>query len=149
MEVYSSDTPALRYGPQVPWTTLTFWFLIVGGLVAAGLGLIRKSASLLVAGGVILWSVAASMLSFPILLHVLVAGGAIGFVAARHASWKLLVYVPIGIAGALVGALLSFGDAPFLVRHPFLNPWTLSVTAAVLFVTVLAAVDVSRHRRQP
>lgn len=81
------------------------------------------------------------MLAFPILLHVLVAGAAIGFVAARHVGWKVLVYVPIGIVGAFVGALLSFGDAPFLIRYPVLNPWTLSVLAAVLFVTPLGVVD--------
>ena len=177
--------PALPY-----WPALIFWSAIVVGLVASGLGLVRRRASLLVGGaslmlpaslyltatprfqyvgfvpvaclllvayavrrdrvwigrllvaaGVVFWSVVASMLSFPILLHVLVAGGAIGFVAARHVSWKVLVYVPIGIAGAFVGALLSFGDAPFLMRHPSLNPWTLSVMAAVLLVTALAVVD--------
>ena len=52
-----------------------------------------------------------------------------------------------GSLGAFVGALLSFGDAPFLMRHPSLNPWTLSVLAAVLLVTALGVVDkrVFRH----
>ena len=83
----------------------------------------------------------------PILFHVLVAGTAIGIVGARHLSWKLAMYVPVGIVGAFVGALLSFGDAPFLMRHPSLNPWTLSVLAAVLLVTALGVVDkrVFRH----
>ncbi len=98
-------------------------------------------AGLLVAGGAVSWSVVASLLSFPILLHVLVAGGAIGFVAMRHINWKVMIYVPTGIAGAFVGSLLSFGDAPFLMRHPYLNPWTLSVTAAALLVTALTVVD--------
>ena len=47
-------------------------------------------------------------------------------------SWKVLVDVPIGIIGAFVGALLSFGDVLFLMRYPYLNPWTLSVLGAVL-----------------
>ena len=69
------------------------------------------------------------------------AGAAIGLVAARHLSWKVAVYVPIGIVGAFVGALLSFGDAPLLMRYPYLNPWTLSVMAAVLLVTALGVAD--------
>ena len=62
-------------------------------------------------------------------------------------SWKVLVYVSIGIIGAFVGALLSFGDALFLMRYPYLNPWTLSVLGAVLLVTVLGVVDENVFRR--
>ena len=98
-------------------------------------------AGALVAGGVLFWSVVASMLSFPILFHVLVAGTAIGLVAARRLSWRVLVYVPVGIVVAFVGALLTFGDAPFLMRHSSFNPWTVSVMAAACLVTALAVVD--------
>ena len=84
------------------------------------------------------------MLFLPILLHVLVAGAAIGLVAARRLSWKIVVYVPVGIVGALVGALLSFGDAPLLMRCPYLNPGTFSVVAALLFVTALGVADEKR-----
>ena len=59
------------------------------------------------------------MLAFPILLHVVVGGAAIGTVAARPFGWKVLVYAVVGI----VGALLSFCDAPFLMRYPYLNPF--------------------------
>ena len=188
--------------PTLPWPALIFWAAIVGGLVIAGLGLVRRRPSLLigaaflllpaslyltatpgvrrddrpgriakfqfvgwvpvaclllaayavrrnrvwpggllVACGVVFWSVVASMLAFPILFHVLVAGTAIGLVAAQRLSWKILVYVPGGIVGAFVGALLTFGDAPFLMRHPSLNPWTVSVLAAACLVTVLAVAD--------
>ena len=95
----------------------------------------------LIAAAVIFWSAVASMLSFPILVHVVVAGAAIGIVAAQHVSWKMAVYAPVGIVGAFIGAVLSFGDAPLLMRYPSLNPWTLSVLAAVLFVTALAVAD--------
>ena len=95
-------------------------------------------AGLLFAGGVIFWSVVASV---PIILHVLVAGTVIGLVAAQRLSWKLLVYVPVGIIGAFGGALLTFGDAPFLMRHPSLNPWTASVMAAACLVTAVAVAD--------
>ena len=176
--------------PTLPWPALIFWAAIVGGLVIAGLGLVRRRPSLLigaaflllpvslyltatprfqfvgwvpvaclllaayavrrnrvwpggllVACGVVFWSVVASMLAFPILFHVLVAGTAIGLVAAQRLSWKILVYVPGGIVGAFVGALLTFVDAPFLMRHPSLNPWTVSVLAAACLVTVLAVAD--------
>jgi hypothetical protein len=183
-----TDVP---FWPVLPyWPALIFWSAIVVGLVACGLGLVRRRASLLVggaslmvpaslyltaaprfryvgfvpvaclllaahavrrnkvwigqllvAGGAVFWSAVASMLFFPIWLHILLAGGTIGFVATRHVNWKLLVYVPFGIGGAFVGALLGFGDAPFLMRHPFLNPWTLSVLAALLLVTALAVID--------
>ena len=176
---------------MLPWPALSFWAAIAGGLVASGLGLVRRRPSLLIGGailllpaslyltatprfqfvgwvpvaclllaayavrrdrvwvagllvacGVIFWSVVASMLSFPILFHLLVAGTAIGLVAARRLSWKMLVYVPVGIVGAFVGALLTFGDAPFLMRHPSLNPWTVSVMGAALLVTALAVLEV-------
>ena len=87
------------------------------------------------------------MLALPILFHVLVAGTAIGLVAARRLGWKMLVYAPVGIVGAFVGALLTFGDASFLMRHPSLNPWTASVMAAACLVTALAAVDRKVFRR--
>ena len=132
--LYLTATPRFQYVGFIPMACL---------LLAAYA--VRRDrvwiGGVLVAGGVVFWSVVASMLSFPILLHVLVAGGAIGFVAARHVTWKVLVYVPVGIGGALVGAFLTFGDAPFLMRHPSLNPWTSSVTGAVLLVTLLAVVD--------
>ena len=52
-----------------------------------------------------------------------------------------MVYLPVGIAGAFIGALLSFGDTPLLMRYPVLNPSTLSVLAAVVSVTVVRLVD--------
>ncbi len=61
--------------------------------------------------------------------------------AARRLSWKVLIYVPVGIVGAFAGALLTFGDAPFLMRHPALNPWTGSVLAAACLVTTLGVAD--------
>ncbi len=131
---YLTATPRFQYVGWVPVACL----LLAAYAVRRGKVWI---AGLLVAAGVIFWSVVASMLSFPILLHVLVAGAAIGLVAAGHLTWKVAVYVPIGILGAFVGALLSFGDAPLLMRYPYLNPWTLSVMAAVLLVTALRVAD--------
>ena len=102
--------------------------------------------SLLVAASVIFWSTLASMLVAPLVLHLLVAGAAIGFVASRPVSWKALIYVPVGIVAAFVGALLSFGDAPLLMRYPVLNPWTLSVLSAVIVVAVVRVVELQAGR---
>ena len=140
ISLYLTATPRFQYVGFVP----------VACLLLAACAVRRNRVwpgGLLVAGGVFFWSVVAEMLYFPILVHVLVRGTAIGIVAARRLSWKVAMYVPVGIGGAFVGALLSFGDAPFLMRHPILNPWTLSVLAAALFVTALRVVDkrVFRH----
>ena len=140
---------AILLFPASPYLTATPRFQYVGLVPVACLLLgayaLRQHkvwiAGLLVAGGVIFWSVVASMLSVPILFHVLVAGTVIGLVAAQRLSWKVLVYVPVGIIGAFGGALLTFGDAPFLMRHPSLNPWTSSVMAATCLVTAVAVAD--------
>ena len=132
--LYLTATPRFRFVGFVPVACLLL-----------GASAVRRDrvwiGGLLVAGAVVFWSVVASMLAFPILFHVVVAGTAIGLVAARRLSWKMMVYVPVGIVGAFVGALLTFGDAPFLMRHPSLNPWTASVLAAACLVTALAVAD--------
>ena len=132
--LYLTATPRFQFVGLVP----------VACLLVGAYALQRNRtwiAGVLVAGAVVFWSVVASMLSFPILFHVLVAGTTIGLVAARRLSWKVLVYIPVGIIGAFIGALLTFGDAPFLMRHPSLNPWTVSVLAAACLVTALAVAD--------
>jgi hypothetical protein len=113
--LYLTATPRFRFVGLVPVACLLL------GSYAVRRDRVRIGG-LLIAGAVVFWSVVASMLAFPILFHVLVAGTAIGFVAARRLSWKLVVYVPVGIVGAFVGALLTFGDAPLLMRHSSLNP---------------------------
>ena len=100
-----------------------------------------------VAAGVVFWSAVASMLVFPLVLHLCIAGATIGLVALGQLNWKAGVYIPVGIVGAFVGALLSFGDAPLLMRYPFLNPSTLSVLATIVFVTVVRVMDKSVFRR--
>ena len=44
--------------------------------------------------------------------------------------------MPIGLVGAFVGAFLSFGDAPFLMSRPYLNPWTVAIIVSTLLVTI-------------
>ena len=50
----------------------------------------------------------------------------------------------VGFVGALVGALLGFGDAPLLLKYPFLNEITLMVAVSFLFVSI--KVTVTRKR---
>ena len=108
--LYLTATPQFQYVGWVPVACL----LLVAYAVRRDRVWI---GGLLVAGAVVFWSVVASMLAFPTLVHVVVAGAAIGIVAARHVSWKVAVYAPVGIVGAFIGALLSFGDAPLLMRR--------------------------------
>ena len=53
--------------------------------------------------------------------------------------------IGVGIAGALVGALLGFGDAPLLLKYPFLNEITLMI--AVSFLSVFVVVAARRIRK--
>lgn len=50
----------------------------------------------------------------------------------------------VGVVGALLGALLGFGDAAILLKYPFLNEITLMFSASLLFVSV--KVLVTRNR---
>ena len=50
----------------------------------------------------------------------------------------------VGFVGAFVGAFLGFGDAPFLLKYPFLNPLTLMLAVSFLFVAIKVAVTRKR-----
>ncbi len=80
------------------------------------------------------------------LFHLIVVGAACGVVAARRVGWWLSVYIVSGLVGAFAAALLSFGDAPFLMRHAYLNPWTLSVAGAALLAAVARGVETIWNR---
>jgi cation transporter-like permease len=53
----------------------------------------------------------------------------------------------VGFVGALVGAFLGFGGAPFLLKHSFLHEKTLMV--AVSFLFVFLKVFITRARIIP
>ncbi len=55
--------------------------------------------------------------------------------------------IAVGFVGALVGAFLGFGDAPLLLKYPFLNEITLMVAVSLLFVFI--KVTVTRKRSAP
>ena len=42
----------------------------------------------------------------------------------------------VGVVGALLGALLGFGDAGILLKYPILNEITLMFAVSILFVSV-------------
>ena len=81
------------------------------------------------------------------LIYVILVGSIIGFIVSHQCGGKMQVYAPVGVVGAFIGALLSFGDDPFLIRHPYLNPWTLSVIASALLVTFVCVLDRKVLRR--
>jgi hypothetical protein len=55
--------------------------------------------------------------------------------------------IVVGFVGALVGAFLGFGDAPLLLKYPFINEITFMVAVSILFV--LIKVTVTRSRVAP
>ncbi len=71
-----------------------------------------------------------------LLFYIILVGSIIGLTPSRRNNRKRFVYVPIGVVGAFIGAFLSFGDAPFLMSHPYLNPWTLASVVSTLLVTI-------------
>ena len=76
-----------------------------------------------------------------ILFYIILVGSIIGLTPSGQSKRKRFVYVPIGIVGAFVGAFLSFGDAPFLINHPYLNPWTVAIIVSTLLVTIAWALE--------
>lgn len=45
----------------------------------------------------------------------------VGLIASERNLRSALAYVPAALFGALVGAFAAFGDASFLLRHPFVR----------------------------
>ena len=132
--LYLTATPRFQYVGFVP----------VACLLLAAYAVRRDRVwpgGLLVAGGVVFWSVVAPMLAFPILFHVLVGGHRHRDRGRAAPQLEGAGLRPGRDRRGFAGALLTFGDAPFLMRHPSLNPCTLSVLAAVLLVTALGVVD--------
>lgn len=75
-----------------------------------------------------------------LLLYLLAIGVIVGVLASPKPRASRLGYVATGIVGAFIGAFLTFGDVPFLLRHPILNPFTVSVIAAVLLVGLVRVI---------
>ena len=55
--------------------------------------------------------------------------------------------IAIGCIGALIGALLGFGDAQLFLNYPFLNEITLMVAVSFLFVLIKVLAIRSRKDR--
>ena len=83
------------------------------------------------------------------ILLVFVTGIAFGVLPGLFGLDKIfsITNIVAGLIGALTGALLGFGDAPFLLRYPFINEITLMVAVSFLFVSI--KVSVSRYRISP
>lgn len=80
------------------------------------------------------------MLAIYLFVIAVVVGG-----IASGQNWRLvLLYVPVAFVGALLGAFISFGDAPLLLRYPILNQFTLSLLGSIALVL---CSWIWRHRR--
>jgi len=67
-------------------------------------------------------------------IYLLVIAVTVGTIASRG-NWRLaLLYVSVALVGALLGAFVAFGDAPFLLRYPIFNPFTLALLGSVTLV---------------
>jgi uncharacterized membrane protein YeaQ/YmgE (transglycosylase-associated protein family) len=72
------------------------------------------------------------------MISILVTGIAVGIIPGLLALDKIIsmTNIALGITGALLGALLGFGDLPLFIEYPFLNEITLMVAVSFLFVFV-------------
>jgi uncharacterized membrane protein YeaQ/YmgE (transglycosylase-associated protein family) len=84
-----------------------------------------------------------------LILFILVTGIVVGVLPGllRLDKTFSVTNIVVGFVGALVGALLGFGDAPLFLKYPFLNEITLMVAVSILFVSI--KVSVTRKRRVP
>lgn len=67
-------------------------------------------------------------------IYLLVVAAAVGAIASRGNGRLALLYVPVALIGALLGAFVALGDSPFLLRYPVLNPFTLALLGSVALV---------------
>jgi len=84
-----------------------------------------------------------------LIIFILVTGIVVGLLPGLLKLDKMfsITNIVVGIAGALVGAFLGFGDAPLFLKYPFLNEITLMVAVSILFVVI--KVSVTRKRIVP
>ncbi len=84
-----------------------------------------------------------------LIIFILVTGIAAGILPGLFKLDKMssITNIAIGFIGALVGEFLGFGDAPLLLKYPFLNEITLMVAVSFLFVFI--KVSVTRKRIVP
>ena len=84
-----------------------------------------------------------------LILFILVTGLVVGILPGILKLDKMfsIPNIGVGLAGALAGAFLGFGDAPLFLKYPFLNEITLMVAVSLLFVAI--KVSVARKRIVP
>ena len=67
-------------------------------------------------------------------IYVLVIAAVVGGIASKG-NWRLLLlYVPLALVGALLGAFVAFGDVLFLARNRIFSPFTLAPLGSVALV---------------
>jgi uncharacterized membrane protein YeaQ/YmgE (transglycosylase-associated protein family) len=67
-------------------------------------------------------------------IYLLSVAAVVGLVASSGDLRSALLYVPLALVGAFLGALAAFGDAPFLLRYPIFNSFTLAFLGSVVLV---------------
>jgi uncharacterized membrane protein YeaQ/YmgE (transglycosylase-associated protein family) len=77
-----------------------------------------------------------------LLFYLLIVGAAAGIIPTLFKlSKKPARNVVAGIIGAFVGAFLSFGDSPMMMRYSVLGPRSLAIFVAIGFVLIAVLIE--------
>ena len=84
-----------------------------------------------------------------LILFILITGLVVGIAPGLFKLDKAFSpsNMALGVLGALVGALLGFGDTPLLLEYPILNEITPMIAASILFVATKVSVAKLRAAR--
>jgi len=77
-----------------------------------------------------------------LIIYIIFIGAVVGYATSlRKAKFPIAVYLSVAFLGAVVGAFLSFGDAPLYPKYPALNIWTVPAVFSIVFAFIAMLAD--------
>jgi len=80
-----------------------------------------------------------------LIIYIIVIGTVVGIIPSLFKTSKRTgLNIILGVLGAFVGAFLSFGDSPLLLKYN-LGVWSIMIVVSILFV--LTSVLIEKRRK--